>query len=289
MTRNFEQPGRSLAVAKHGMAATSHPTATLVALETLQRGGNAIDAAVAAAAVQGVVEAGSTGIGGDCFVMLSQQGSTDIVAYNGSGRTPAAAQLDVYAAMSIDKIPGDSPHSVTVPGAIEAWARLVKDHGRLDLGDVLAPAAKIAREGYAITPRVAFDLTQSTDHLMKNSESRQTFLDENKAPAIGAVQVQPRLADTLDAIGRNGPDAFYTGVIAEDMVECLNGLGGLHTLDDFAAAKGEYVSPISTEFRGRTVFECPPNGQGVVALMIMNILSRFETKADPLNVDNIHI
>ena len=166
---------------------------------------------------------------------------------------------------------------------------MVKDHGRLDLGDVLAPAAKIAREGYAITPRVAFDLTQSTEHLMKNSESRQTFLDRNKAPLIGAVQVQPRLADTLDAIGRNGPDAFYTGAIAEDMVECLNGLGGLHTLDDFAAAKGEYVSPISTEFRGRTVYECPPNGQGVVALLIMNILSRFATKADPLNVDNIHI
>ncbi|EJN00062.1 gamma-glutamyltransferase family protein [Phyllobacterium sp. YR531] len=289
MTRNFEKPGRSLAVATNGMAATSHPAATLVAVETLQRGGNAIDAAVAAAAVQGVVEAGSTGIGGDCFCMLSQQGSTDVIAYNGSGRTPTAARFETFSAMGIAKIPAQSPHAVTIPGAIEAWARLVRDHGRLDLGDILRPAVRIAREGYAIAPRVAYDLMNNTAHIAANERALTTFLDNGKPLPVGAIHSQPQLAHTLEAVGENGPDAFYTGAIAEDMVASLQSLGGLHTLADFAAAKGEYVTPISTNFHGRTVYECPPNGQGVIALMIMNILSRFKIKDGPLDIDNLYI
>ncbi len=271
------------------MAATSHPAATLVAVETLQRGGNAVDAAVAAAAVQGVVEPGSTGIGGDCFCMLSQQGSTEIIAYNGSGRSPAGASFDLFVALDLGRIPAQSPHAVTIPGAVEAWARLVKDHGRLDFGDVLRPAARMAREGYAITPRVAFDLMQNRAHIAINDQARRTFLDNGEPLVAGAVHVQPLLADTLDAIASNGPDAFYTGPIAQDMVECLQSLGGQHALADFAAAGGEYVSPISTDFHGRTVYECAPNGQGVIALMIMNVLSRFKSEGDPLDVDNLHI
>ncbi|MEP7454180.1 gamma-glutamyltransferase family protein [Phyllobacterium sp. SB3] len=289
MTRNFEKPGRSLAVATQGMAATSHPAATLVAVETLQRGGNAIDAAVAAAAVQGVVEAGSTGIGGDCFCMLSQQGSTDIVAYNGSGRTPAASSFDTFAAMGIGKIPARSPHAVTIPGAVEAWARLVSGHGNLDLGDILRPAIRMAREGYAIAPRVAYDLMNNAAHVSVNVQARRIFLDDGKPLPVGAIHRQTELADTLEAIGRNGPDAFYTGAIAQDMAESLQSLGGLHTLGDFAAAKGEYVTPVSTEFHGHRVYECPPNGQGIIALMIMNILSRFKTKGGPLDIDNLYI
>lgn len=271
------------------MAATSHPTATLAAVEILRDGGNAVDAAVAACAVQGVVEAGSTGIGGDCFALISRRGSQDVVAYNGSGRAPAAAALDWFERSGVRSIERGSPHAVTVPGAVEAWARLVADHGRLPLSQVLAPAIELAREGYAIAPRVAHDIAKQVELLRRDPTARRIFLSGDQAPAAGSIQRQGELAQTLEAIARDGADAFYRGAVAEDMVAYLRSLGGLHTLEDFAAAKGEYVAPITTEFRGRTVYECPPNGQGVVALMILNILSRFRPKPDPLDIDNLHI
>ncbi len=287
--RDFELPGRSMAVGKNGMAATSQPAATLTAVEILQSGGNAMDAAVAACAVQCVVEAGSTGIGGDCFALYSPGGSEDIVAYNGSGRTPVAATADWYARRGAETIERHSPHAVTVPGAVEAWARLIKDHGRLPLARLLEPAIRLASDGYAIAPRVAHDIAIQRDLLGLDPTARRIFLCGDRAPEAGSIQRQPELAETLEAIGREGPDAFYRGAIAEEMVGYLEGLGGLHTLDDFAAAKGEYVEPIRTEFRGRTIYECPPNGQGIIALMILKILARFEVKPDPLDLDNLHI
>ena len=286
--RNFENSGRSLAAGRHGMAATSHPTATLAALDILCDGGNAMDAAIAACAVQSVVEAGSTGIGGDCFVLLSREGSEDIVAYNGSGRSPAAATAAWYRERGMTALPRQSPHAVTVPGAVEAWARLVHDHGRLDLGRLLKPAIELARDGYVLTPRVARDLSLQAELLSRNPAAAATFLAGESAPEMGSTQRQPALAETLTAIGRHGPSAFYTGAVAEDMVETLRDLGGLHTLADFAAAAGEYVTPISADYRGHTVYECPPNGQGVVALMILKILSRFQPSGDPLSVENLH-
>jgi gamma-glutamyltranspeptidase/glutathione hydrolase len=271
------------------MAATSHPAATLAAVDVLRGGGNAIDAAITACAVQGVVEAGSTGIGGDCFALFSRGGSTDVVAYNGSGRTPMAATPEWYELNGVAAIERHSPHAVTIPGAVEAWSRLIADHGRLPLSAALAPAIALARDGYAITPRVNHDITSQRDLLRRDPSARRIFLKDGEPPSVGAVQRQQELAATLEAIGREGPDAFYRGPIAAEMVAYLRSSGGLHTLDDFAGARGEYVAPISSEFRGRTVYECPPNGQGVVALMILKILSRFAVKPDPLDVDNLHI
>ena len=287
--RNFELPGRSMAAGKNGMAATSHSTATLTAVEILKSGGNAVDAAVAACAVQCVVESGSTGIGGDCFALFSRGGSEDIIAYNGSGRTPSAATAEWYAERGVETIERHSPHAVTIPGAVEAWTRLVADHGKLPLAALLAPAIDLARDGYAISPRIAFDIANQSDLLKLDPTARRTFLRGDRAPEVGSIQRQPELAETLEAIGREGPDAFYRGAIAEDMVGYLNSLGGLHSLDDFAAAKGEYVEPIKAEFRGRTVYECPPNGQGIIALMILKILARFKVRPDPLDLDNLHI
>ena len=287
--RDFEVPGRSLAMGRNGMAATSHPAATLTAVEILKAGGSAMDAAVAACAVQSVVEAGSTGIGGDCFALIAPQGGTDIRAYNGSGRTPAAMTLERLRAAGVTGIERQSPHAVTVPGAVEAWSRLVADHGRLPLSEVFAPAIALAREGYVLTPRVSHDLAQQADLIRKDPAAAATFLVEGKAPAAGTVQTQPLLADTLEAIGREGPDAFYRGAVAEDMVEFLRSVGGFHSLEDFAAAKGEYVTPIRTDYRGRAVHECPPNGQGIIALMILNILKRFSPSGDPLGADNLHV
>ena len=287
--RNFEAPGRSLAVARNGMAATSHPASTLAALDILRAGGNAMDAAIAACAVQCVVEAGSTGIGGDCFVLWSRNGSTDIVAYNGSGKTPAAATLDWYRNKGITTIDRQTPHAVTVPGSVEAWCRLNKDHGRMPMADILAPAIELARGGYPITPRVSSDIANQLDLLKADPSSRRIFLTNDQAPPVGHIQYQRELAATMELIGREGPDAFYRGAVSDDMVSYLQSIGGLHTKEDFAAAAGEYVTPISTNFRGRTIYECPPNGQGIIALMILNILSRFKVKPDPLNVDNLHI
>ena len=287
--RDFEQPGRSVATGKNGMAATSHTTATLTAVEILKSGGNAIDAAVAACAVQGVVEAGSTGIGGDCFALISRRGSEDVLAYNGSGRAPAAATAEWYDRQGVTTIERNSPHAVTIPGAVEAWSRLVADHGRLPLADILAPAVSLARDGYPISPRVAHDIAKQTELLKRDPMARRTFLRNDRAPDVGSIQRQPELAETLATIGREGPEAFYRGPFAADMVGRLTSLGGLHTMEDFGAAKGEYVAPIKADFRGRTIYECPPNGQGIIALMILKILACFEVRPDPLDIDNLHI
>ncbi len=287
--RNFELPTRSSVVATEAMAATSHPSATVVAIQILAAGGNALDAAIAASAVQCVVEPNSTGIGGDCFALLSSEGSSDVIAYNGSGRTPAALTVDWAIERGITKIERQSPMSVTVPGAIDAWTRLHADHGRTPMAELLAPAIQLAEGGYAISPRVHRDWVLEENLLSSNPTARRIFLPKGRAPYIGEIHRQPELAGTLRNIAMHGRDGFYTGSVAEDIVTCLQALGGLHTLDDFASARGEYVTTIKSDFRGHEVHECPPNGQGVIALMILNILSRFEAKGDPLSADRLHI
>ena len=287
--RNFEKPSRSVVVSREAMAATSHPSATLTAIRILAAGGNAMDAAVAACAVQCVVEPGSTGIGGDCFALLSPGGSSEVIAFNGSGRTPAALTRHWFVERGMKEVERHSPGAVTIPGAIDAWTRLHADHGRLPFDQVLAPAIRFAEEGYAISPRVHRDWSLEENLLSRDATAARTFLPRGRAPRIGEVHRQPELAATLRLIARHGRDAFYTGPVAEDMVDYLRGLGGLHTMEDFAAAGGDYVTPIKSEFRGHDIYECPPNGQGVIALMILNILSRFEAEGDPQSADRLHI
>nr|WP_316650442.1 gamma-glutamyltransferase [uncultured Gellertiella sp.] len=287
--RDFERPTRSVVVAREAMAATSHPSATLAAIQVLAAGGNAMDAAIAASAVQCVVEPGSTGIGGDCFALVSRQGSPDIAAYNGSGRTPAGLTEDWFAERGLAEVPRHSPGSVTIPGAIDAWTRLHADHGRMDLAEILAPAIRLAGEGYAISPRVHRDWALEEALLCRDPDASRIFLKDGRAPAIGTVHRQPELGEALRKIAAEGRDAFYRGDLARDMVERLQAAGGPHRLEDFAAAEGAYVTPVTTTFRGHTVVECPPNGQGMIALMILNILKRFEAKGDPQSADRLHV
>lgn len=287
--RNFEKPGRSTVATRKGMAATSHPLATLAAVNVLQSGGNAIDAAIAACAVQCVVEPGSTGIGGDCFAMISPDGSDRIVAYNGSGRAPSGASASRCRQLGLTAIPRQSPEAVTVPGAVEAWARLIGDYGTRSLGELLRPAVELAREGYAISPRVAYDWAQQESLLRAEPNAAHIFLSDGLAPRERALHRQPELAQTLEKIGEEGPDAFYKGSIAEGIVQYLQARGGVHTLQDFAATQGAYETPIRVAFREHDVFECPPNGQGVIALMILNILSGFSEFSDPLSADRLHL
>lgn len=287
--RNFEKPTRSVAVSRNTMAATSHPSATLTALEIMAAGGNAMDAAIAACAVQCVVEPGSTGIGGDCFALYAPRGSDEVVAYNGSGRTPAAMTPEWFGERGMTEVPRQSPAAVTVPGAIDAWARLHGDHGKLPFADLLAPAIRFAEEGYAITPRVHRDWLLEQELLAADPAAARIFLPAGRAPTIGEVHRQPELAETLKRIAAKGRSGFYEGPVAEDMVSYLRSLGGLHTMEDFANASGEYVTPVVTDFRGYRIHECPPNGQGIIALLILNILSRFEAKGDPQSPDRLHI
>jgi gamma-glutamyltranspeptidase/glutathione hydrolase len=287
--RDFEAPGRSIALGIHGMAATSHPMATLAAIEVLKSGGNAMDAAIAACAVQCVVEPGMTGIGGDCFALYAPGGASKIHAFNGAGRTPAHTDAAALRAQGLTAMPASSPHAVTIPGAVDAWCRLAADHGRLSLARLLEPAIALATGGFAVTPRVAFDWAACHDLLAQRPAAKAAYLPGGAAPSGGDVLRLPALARTLAAIGDRGRGAFYEGPVAAEMVETLRAEGGAHTTEDFAAAAGGYVAPIRTEFRDYAVHECPPPGQGIIALLIMNILARFPGSGDPLAPERLHI
>lgn len=285
--RDLQAPGRSPTYAPRAMAATSSTLATAAALDILKGGGNALDAAIAACAVQCVVEPGSTGIGGDNFTMWAPAGG-ELVAFNGSGRAPSGATPRWFADRGISKIERTSPHAVVVPGAVDAWVTLNRDHGRLPLADLLAPAIAYASDGYPVGQRVAADFRGSLAHLRSNAALADIFLPGGEPPAEGALHRQPALARTLEAIAAGGREAFYEGEIAREMVDVLQNLGGLHTEEDFASARGEYVTPISADYRGVTVHECPPNGQGVIALMMLNVIAGFDLP-EPLHPDRIHL
>ncbi|MBM3597927.1 MAG: gamma-glutamyltransferase [Alphaproteobacteria bacterium] len=295
--RDFQLPGRSAAFSTNAMVATSHPRATLTALDILRSGGNAVDAAVAAAGVLAVVEPQMTGIGGDCFVLYAPAKSAKagplakngVVGFNGSGRAPKAAETEWYVARGIRSMEETSPHSVTIPGAIDAWHQLVRDHGTKSLGELLQPAIDCAENGFVVTPRVALDWAGNAAKLAKTETSKAIFLPGGKPLKAGDIHRNPQLAATLKSIAKQGRDAFYTGAVAQDMVKTLNRMGALHTMEDFAAATGEYVTPISSNYRGYDVYECPPNGQGFVVLEMLNILQGFDfDDVPPLSSKRFH-
>ncbi|RJE81440.1 gamma-glutamyltransferase [Paracoccus sp. JM45] len=272
------------------MVATSHPLATAAGLGMLAKGGNAVDAAIAASAVQAVVDPLMTGIGGDCFALYAPKGGK-VMALNGSGRAPAAATIDALKDAGLeDHIPQTSPHAVTVPGAIAAWCRLHADHGTLPLADLFAPAIAYARNGFPVTPRVAQDWAEAAELIAGDEHAATVFLPDGKPPVAGARHAQPLLADRLQEIATKGPAAFYQGPTAAKMVAHLRSLGGLHTEQDFADATdgADWVDPISASYRGYDIHECPPNGQGLAALLILKIIEGFDIAAMP-PADRVHL
>jgi gamma-glutamyltranspeptidase/glutathione hydrolase len=286
--RDFALPGRSVAYGERGMAATSHPLATLTAIDVLRAGGNAVDAAVAAVAVQCVVEPAMTGLGGDCFVLLAPAGG-GIVALNGSGRAPRAATVERLRAEDVRELEG-TVHAITVPGALDAWARLLDAHGSRGLDELLRPAIDHAEHGFLVTPRVAADWARSGQRLLRSSAGRVFYLPDDHAPAAGQKVRLPALAHTLRRIAADGPAAFYQGELAARMVAFLNQEGGLHSVEDFATAAGEFVQPISARYQDLEICECPPNGQGVIALLLLNILKSFELGSlDPDGPERLHL
>jgi gamma-glutamyltranspeptidase/glutathione hydrolase len=286
--RDFHVPGRSAAMAANGMAATSNQLATLTALDVLRSGGNAVDAAIAAVAVQCVAEPQSTGIGGDCFVLYSPQGAPP-VALNGSGRAAAKADVEWYAEHGFREIPIPSPHAVTIPGAVDAWCTLNSRYGTRPLAELLEPAARAAEEGYIVGPRVAHDWHRNQAKL-RDPITAKLFLPGGRPPNVGDRMRNPPLAATLRRIGREGREAFYDGPVMRDIVGRLRTLGGLHEPEDFAAQCSNWVEPISTAYRGYEVYECPPNGQGIVVLMMLRALSGYDLAGDAFTqADRLHL
>jgi gamma-glutamyltranspeptidase / glutathione hydrolase len=285
--RDFMKPGRSVAVAERGMVATSHPLATLAALDVLRSGGNAMDAAIIAVAMQSVVDPHMTGIGGDCFCLYAKRGGLPI-ALNGSGRSPAGAKLEWYLEQGHKAVPDLSAHAVTIPGAVDAWCRLAADHATKGLDELLAPAIKAAEEGFLVTPRVARDWER---HAARLSEpAAKLYLPGGRPPSVGDKLNHPALARTLQRIAREGRAAFYEGEVADEIASCLKALGGFHTVEDFAAQNSNYCEPISARYRGHELFECPPNGQGLAALLIVRILEGFDLSDASLSeADRIHL
>ena len=286
--RDFHLPGRSATFASNGMCATSHPLAAKVAVQMLEAGGNAVDAAIAGAVLLGLCEPQMTGIGGDCFVLMTPAGSDEVIALNGSGRAPAGLDAAMLRDQGLKAIPDGSAASVTVPGAIDAFCKLSKDYGKLGLKAALAPAIHYAKAGVPVAPRVQFDWDIAKDRLQ--GRARDRFLLNGKVPQSGQMFRAPDQADILSRIAMDGRDAFYEGEVAEDMVASLQAAGGTHTLDDFAATACDYTDPVSGGYGGLELWEHPPNGQGATAVLLLNILKHFDIAGmDPLGAERVHI
>ena len=288
--RDYISPGRSAALGENGMAATSHPMATLAAIDVLKSGGNAVDAALAAVAVQTVVEPAMTGIGGDCFAIVAPADGRPIMTYNGSGTAPEGLDAATLRASGLTSIPETSPHAVTIPGAIDTWCHLNDTYGSRPLADLLQPAIHLAEDGFRVTGRVALDWARYSRRVQQNENAAAHYFPHGAAPRTGDRFAMPALAQTLRAIGTRGRAAFYEGTVAEELVSVLRGLGGTHTLDDFANYRHFSAPPISGQFRGRDLLECPPSGQGLAALVIARILDGFDLGDGAVSeADRIHL
>ncbi len=286
--RDFHQPGRSPVYADRGMCATSHPLAAQTAISILQQGGNAVDAAIGAAVLLGFCEPQMTGLGGDMFAMIKHGDSDDIIGMNASGCAPAALRAADLRATGMTAIPKGHPASITVPGAVDGFCQLHADHGRLPLADVLAPSIDYAEAGVPVAPRVAADWDEAAGRLQ--GRGRDLFTLEGGAFPAGARFKAPGQAEVLRRIVAEGRDGFYGGEVARDMVDSLQALGGVHTLEDFAAQRATYVTPIQGTYRGADLIELPPNGQGATAILLANMLEHFDIAAmDPNGVERAHL
>ncbi len=281
---------RSPVYATRGMVASSQPLATHAGLEILQAGGNAADAAVATAAALNVTEPTSTGIGGDCFALFFDGSTGKITALNGSGRAPARLTLDLLRRQGFaETLPPLHAHNVTVPGACAGWCDLVERHGSLEMDRVLAPAIRLADEGFPVAPLTAYQWAGGAQRQLLHALGGSQLLIDGRAPAAGEIFRNPGLARTFRAVAQGGKEAFYKGDLAKRIAAAVQTSGGVLTEDDLAAHRSTWDEPISTVYRGVRVWECPPNGQGIVALLTLNLLAQLNLPKDLLGADALHL
>ena len=267
---------RSEVIAQYGMACTSQPLATQVALDILKAGGNAIDAAIAANAVLGLVEPTGNGIGGDLFAIVWDAKTQKLCGLNASGRSPYDLSFDYFKKNGITRIPALGPLPVSVPGCVDGWFELHKKFGKLPVTDILRPAITYAREGFPVSEVIAYYWNSNSLKLQKYPGFKEIFMPDGKAPAKGEIFRNPYLAETLEKIATGGHDAFYKGEIAQKIADYMKEQGGFLSARDLADHHSEWVEPISTNYRGYDVWELPPNGQGTAVLQQLNMLEKFD-------------
>ena len=280
---------RSMVVARYGIVATSHVQASQAGAETLARGGSAVDAAIAANAVLGVTEPMMNGIGGDLFALYWDAKTGKLYGLNASGWAPQGLSIEHLKARDANAMPAAGIDTVTVPGAVAGWNALHERFGRIPWKDLFQPAIFFAQQGYPVPELIHDFWEESKDDLKQDSESRRVFLPGGKAPAIGEIFRNPDLAKALRAIAQHGPDVFYKGEIADAILKTSQALGGTMAASDLAQFAPEWVEPISIKYRDWTVYELPPNGQGMAALEMLNIMEANQASPDgPLSVTELH-
>jgi gamma-glutamyltranspeptidase / glutathione hydrolase len=272
---------RSMVITQDGIVAAESPLAAQAGVEILKRGGNAVDAAIAANAVMGVVAPMSNGIGGDLFVIYYDAKSGKLYGLNASGPAPAALNAQLLRDKNIVIMPNYGINTVTVPGAVDGWAKLLERFGTKKFPELLAPAIHVAEQGFPVTEWTSSLWINNADLLRKNDEAAHVYLNNDQAPRVGQMFRNPDLANSLKLIASGGRDAFYKGELAHKFVQLSQKEGGVMTLNDLAAYSSEWVEPISTTYRGWTVYELPPNGQGIAALEMLNIMETFPLQPPP--------
>jgi gamma-glutamyltranspeptidase/glutathione hydrolase len=267
---------RSPVLARNGVIATSQPLASAAGLQVMQEGGNAIDAAVTAAAVLAVVEPTMTGAGGDVFAIVYDPKTQALRGLNSSGRAGSRADAEALVGNGITQMPAEGAQAVTVPGAVAGWAELLRQHGTITLARALAPAIRYARDGFAVSEIIADQWTEGVAMLARDPAAAAVFLPNGRPPTAGEIFRNPDLANTLEAVAKDGADVFYKGRIGAAIAADLQRRGGFVTAADLAAHRVDWVAPISTSYRGYDVYEMPPNTQGFVALEMLNVLEGFD-------------
>ena len=271
--------GRSIVYGTKGMIATSQPLASAAGLKILMEGGNAVDAAIAANAVLGVVEPFMCGIGGDLFALLWDNDKKDLIGYNGSGRSGSKAYSSLLTEKGFNIMPDQGIHSVTVPGTVDAWCKLLEDYGTMGLDELLIPAIDYAESGFPVSEVIATQWKQALERLEKCPTAMDNYSLGGRAPVAGEIMTNRPLGSDLKILARKGREAFYEGILAEKTCTFLEQLDSAITYEDFKNHTGEYVKPIKTNYRGYDVFELPPNGQGAMVLEILNILEDYDLPA----------
>ena len=269
---------RSEVFAPHAMAATSQPLATQIALDVMKAGGNAVDAAIAANAALGLMEPTGSGVGGDLFAIVWDAKTNKLYGYNGSGRSPASLTLAEFKRRKLEEIPGFGPLPVTVPGAVDGWFALHGRFGKLPMAQILAPSIRYAREGFPVSDVISHYWRLSVPRLQAYPGFSEQFTKDGAGPNKGQLWTNPNLADTYSALATGGRDAFYKGDIAKLIGRYMAAHGGFLSASDLARHKGEWVEPISSNYRGYDVWELPPNGQGLAALQILEVMERFDVR-----------
>ena len=273
--REFTNVGRSNVISANAMLATSHPIAGSIGINILKSGGNAVDAALAMNAVLCISEPHMTGVGGDCFAMLSVDGSSDIKALNGSGKSSENASAQILRKRGLDLITAEMPDAITIPGAVAGWQMLHNQYGHMPWKEIFQPAIEYANSGIFVHEKVALDWSKNVSKLSQDNDTANLFLQNGQPFKCADKFLNPRLAETFKLIADEKAEGFYNGWVANDIHQKLLSIGGSHTLNDFGIANAEWVQPITGNYRNIKVHECPPNGQGIVALIILAILEKY--------------